>query len=128
MLLARGKCISSPFPAAEIDELRRSLGEILRESGYSAGATRAGDAPQEFRVPLLQQLLEALRDPDSYYCEWSARGVWLGAEDRPLPRTLAVFDRKVRWRLNYPEDGDCSEWRPNYGSAVENADKVEAQF
>ena len=54
--------------------------------------------------------------------------MWLGSESRRLPRAPAVFDRKTRWRLDFPEEGDHTDWRPNYSSAVENASKVEDQF
>ena len=51
--------------------------------------------------------------------------IWLGSEQRRLPRAPAIFERKIRWRLDFPEEGDHSEWRPNYASVVDNATKVE---
>ena len=77
---------------------------------------------------MIQGLLKACRDPDHHFCEWWSRGVWLGSDAHRLPRAPAISERKRKWRLNFPEEGEWAEWRPNYSSADDNRDKVEAQF
>ena len=49
---------------------------ILKESGHGDGFPEAGDVVQMFKVRLIQGLLSALGDPDSYFCTFWARGVW----------------------------------------------------
>ena len=56
------------------------------------------------------------------------RGVWLGSPSCKLPRTPAVFDRKVKWR--FPESGGNrdGEWRRNYPSLELHAPLVQKQL
>ena len=128
MEISCGKCVESPFGEDKVKSLRRELRRILSTAGYGPCTSRCGDAPQHFEVRLVQGLLEACRDPDAHFCNWWATGVWLGSSERRMPRAPAIFDRKTKWRLGFPEEGEVSEWRPNYSSAVDNAAKVEAQF
>ena len=83
---------------------------------------------QVFEVRLIQGLLEACEDPDHYFCNWWARGVWLGSPTRRLPRTPAVFERKTKWRLSDAPDEDVNEWQRNYSSITEHRKLVQAQF
>ena len=75
-----------------------------------------------------QSLLSAFEDPDAYFCTWWARGVWVGSPKRKLPRTPAVFDRKVKWRWAEPTDDMHGEWQCNYPSLREHAAIVQKQF
>ena len=72
------------------------------------------------KVRLTQELLSAFGDPDSYFCTVWARGVWLGSPARRLPRTPAVFDRRVRWRLTELGEDTHGERQRNYSSVAEH--------
>eukprot|EP00973_Karenia_brevis_P024591 3392325-Karenia_brevis.AAC.1 len=55
-------------------------------------------------------------------------GVRLGPGCK-LPRTPAVFERKVRWRkLDGMDEATMPSSRDNYTSAVENVEAVESMF
>ena len=128
LTIAVGKLKSSPFPAEIVQEVRDDLCVILREAGHGDGLPQSGDVPQMFQVRLIQSLLSAFGDPDSHFCAFWARGVWLGSPQRKLPRTPAVFDRKVKWRLAEATGDDHGEWQANYSSMEEHASMVESQF
>ena len=98
-----GKLTSSPFPEAEVETLRTKLRQVLEKHGLGTGAKQEGDASQATDVRLVQALLTAFRDPDDCFCEWWAKGVWLGSPERPLPRAPAIYNRKTRWALK--DDG-----------------------
>ena len=83
---------------------------------------------QVFEIRLIQALLESCEDPDAYFCNWWATGVWLGSPKRRLPRTPAVFDRKTKWRLAEPTEQLHGEWQCNYPSLKEHVSTVQAQF
>jgi hypothetical protein len=76
----------------------------------------------------LQALLRAFEDPDHHFCEWWARGVWLGSPERPLPRTPALYNRKTKWTLK--DDGQAlhGDWRTNYSSLSEHESQVVKQY
>ena len=48
-------------------------------------------------------VLKELQDPDWRFIEETGSGVKLGV-DVELPRTPAVFEEKVRWNLDDPDD------------------------
>ena len=96
--IACGHRDKSPFPEAEIAQTRREIRAILKACGFSEGLPREGDKEHAFEVRLMGELASAALDPDSYYTEFWARGVWVGSKERPLPRTPAVFARKTKWR------------------------------
>ena len=84
------------------------------------------------RLSMLSAVLKELQDPDWRFIS----GVKLGV-DVELPRTLAVFEEKVRWNLDDPDDRmanvseDCRDPREHVGGEeagwmVEMSDK-EAQ-
>lgn len=83
---------------------------------------------QPFEVRLIQGLLAAFGDPDHYFGEWWAQGVWLGSPSRKLPRTPAVFDRKTKWRFTETSEEGRGDWQPNYSSLQEHAELVHKQF
>ena len=80
--------------------MKQELRRILREAGRGTCLPKSGDRPQHFDTRLIQGLLEECEDPDAYFCEWWSRGVWLGSDKRRLPRTPAIFERKIKWRLD----------------------------
>ena len=90
---------TSPFPQEEVENLRSKLRKILVAHGFNDGSKRQGDADQVTDVRLAQELLKAFKDPDHYFGEWWAKGVWLGSAERPLPRTPALYDRKTKWSI-----------------------------
>ena len=128
MVISVGKLKSSPFPEEIVQEVRDNLCVLLREAGHGDGLPQSGDAAQMIEVRLIQSLLEAFGDPDAYFCQWWATGVWLGSTRRKLPRTPAVFDRKVKWRLAEPPEESHGEWQLNYSSMQDHADLVHEQF
>ena len=79
--------------------VRTDLRLILKAAGMGDGLPREGDVVQHFEVRLIQDLLRAFADPDWHFCEWWARGVWIGAPSRKLPRAPAVFERKTKWKF-----------------------------
>ena len=90
---------AQPFPDKLIKDLRMDMCLALKEAGFDDGLPREGDVVQAFEFRLIGALLRAFDDPDYYFCEWWARGVWLGSPSRKLPRTPAVFDRKTCWKF-----------------------------
>ena len=125
---AVGKMTEQPFPKEMIAMLRSRLRDALVRAGYDAGLPRDGDTEQEFEVRLIQSLLEAFADPDAYFCDWWAVGVWLGSMSRKLPRTPAVFERKTKWKFQEPAEDDRGDWQRNYSSVAEHVHLVEKQF
>ena len=98
VVLSLGHYKDQPFDPKIVEEVQDGLRRALREGGHGDGLPREGDRAQVFEIRLIQALLEACEDPDHYFCERWARGVWLGSMSRKLPRTPAVFDRKTKWR------------------------------
>ena len=90
--------------------------------GRSVSADRAPN--QRIHLDLLAGFMEAMDDPD-----WQVlvrgrgsfkEGLPLGAR-KLLPRTPAVYGRKVAWRRSEPEDsGGHPSSRENYASCVEH--------
>ena len=128
MLLALGKFKDSPFDDATVKDVRDDLRIACKQAGHGHGLPQEGDCVQRFEVRLIQVLLAAFEDPDSYFCIWWARGTWLGSATRKLPRAPAIFDRKVKWRTMEPVDELHQGWQVNYPSLAEHADLVQKQF
>ena len=108
--------------------MRTNLRLALKEGGHGVGLPQEGDLVQAFEIRLIQALLEACEDPDAYFCNWWATGVWLGSPTRKLPRTPAVFDRKTKWRWAEPTEQLHGELQSNYSSLKEHVATVQAQF
>ena len=77
---------------------------------------------------MLQSLLLACRDPDHYFAEWWARGVWLGSPERPLPRAPAIYDRKIKWGLKDEGEFLHGDWKANYSSLRDHESQVVKQY
>jgi hypothetical protein len=128
LFLACGGRKSSPFPAKIVEETRDQIRLALLDKGLDTGLPREGDVVQAFEVCHIQALAVACDDPDSVFCEFWARGVWIGESTRPLPRTHAIFERKTSWRLGSLEDHQHCEWQANYSSVRDHLAQVEGQF
>ena len=126
--LAAGKCDDSPFPKDVIDRVRMDLRLALKKDGFGDGLPEEGDVDQITEVRLMRALLEAFKDPDFYFCTWWARGVWIGAPDRVLPRAPALYDRKTKWPKH--DESVClhGKWKANYPSMKEHEAQVLKQF
>ena len=123
--LALGRITECPFEEEVLEEAREKWFKIL------PGPAEASHRPehQPFFLSAIQQSLHLLEDPD-----WEVfaggkhtfeRGVPLGIGVE-LPRTPAVFRRKVRWR-SYDESTACRDMK-NYKSAGEAGDSLREQF
>ena len=95
--LSNGHHKESPFDTEVVREVRCDLRILCKQGGHGDGLPRTGDMIQEFEVRMIQSMLSAFGDPDHYFGEWWAKGTWLGSAQRKLPRTPAVFDRKIKW-------------------------------
>ena len=129
--LALGKISSCPFPPEEIDALKQGVIGFLLTKGLFLGRHHEDrcDAPVDFRY--LSLLLQAAQDPASSLGEFS-RGVRVELGVR-LPRLLALYQKKKKWRL--PDQGDPSGYledeivgdplrRQNHSSITEHASRV----
>ena len=125
---ALGRYSASPFPEKLVGTIRDRVGEILRGAGRNP-APRAGDVEQAIDVRLLEALALELRDPDAQIGGMAAVGVRTGALTA-LPRTPAIFERKVSWPLEseagQPWSGE--RLRRNYASAADRPDVLKRQF
>ena len=99
MKVACGHRSVSPFAQSVVESTREALRKILKAGGFDEGMPRESDRPQKFEVRLIGELAKACEDPDADFTELWARGVYLGSKTRSLPRTPAVFERKIKWRL-----------------------------
>ena len=127
--LASGGCECSPFPADILNRTREDIRISLKKSGFGDGLPQSGDVQQKTEVRLLQALLEAFQDPDAYFCEWWARGVWIGSKEKKLPRAPALYERKTKWPTYGAEEVALhGDWRTNYGSLREHEAQVLKQF
>ena len=125
--IAVQKVDSQPFPEEIVERTRDKLRLALKAGGCGDGLPQEGDVVQAFEVRLIQSLLKGCRDPDHYFGEWWARGVWLGSPSRKLPRTPSVFDRKTKWKFHESTEEGGGEWQQNYSSLVDHASLVQAQ-
>ena len=127
--LACNRVEECPFPGSLVDAINGVLQDFVASRGL---ARPTADLPigQKIRLPLLAAVAEAFGDPDWRILTASKdsylTGVPLGV-DRPLPRTPAVFGRKVSWR-KYEDQGQLPSSKHNYSSCVDNVRAVEAQF
>ena len=128
MRVACGHREASRFPEAEVLRTRQELQTLLKSCGFSEGLPRPGDKRQAFQVRLIGELARAAEDPDAYFADFWARGVWVGSRDRPLPRASAVLARKRKWRLGELDPLAQPEWRSNYSCTAAHTAQVLKQF
>jgi hypothetical protein len=129
--LACGRCKESPFGQDLVQKARAILSDELQRRGES----EAKDTPDPQHTILLRELGMLLRqvgDPDWRILADAENsfltGVPLGVKER-LPRTPAVFERKVKHR-KYDDDLEEGhpESRENYKSLDGKVADIEAQF
>jgi len=132
--LAAGRAENSPFGPILVGAARGRLVQVV--GAQSLGLVEEpGDQPQPIRIRLLAALLKGIDDPDVAGIARYARGVRLGVGVK-LPRTPAVYPRKVRWALPSQKDpdglGDGLGGPPvlleNYSSAKVLEKEVEADL
>ena len=128
MALLGGGLTESPFPKDIVDDIRAELRKVLRHHGFDDGMPKPNDAKQITDVRLIQALLKAFDDPDSYFGEWWARGVWLGSPQGPLPRAPALYERKVKWPLKDEGETLHGDWKANYSSLKDHEEQVLSQY
>ena len=101
---ASGKFEGDIFPPVLVAKLKTRWHMALSRAGLDP-RPRAGDARAPIAFRLLEALGKAFEDPDYRVAGWAAVGVPLGV-DTPLPRTPAVYERKLKWALpGLSEDG-----------------------
>lgn len=120
MAMMAGKQKANPFSSEEVSRGKAFLKAWLTEQGHPPAAA-AGDILQGPDLRLLQAFLRRCEDLDAEALDAFCRGVRLGYKAQ-MPRTLAVFNAKAKWRLKYePGDSPADPWAPNYKTARENA-------
>ena len=138
--LATAKVKECPFGHQLLEDTRAEITEVLKRStSEEAGLWDKvklepifEDQKDPIQFQLMGVMLWMANDPDwsfPYHDAFSAaKGVKLG-HDTPLPRTPAVFEKKLKWRKYDPEilEGP-PEWGRNYISASENVPAVRKQF
>ena len=126
MAMALGQVTSSPFKECAMADLRERWFKLLPDP-LGAKAIREF---QPFYLSAIAQSLRECGDPDSRVFDCAAqnytRGAPVGGADSRLPRTPAVFPRKVRWR--HYHDGELIPEMLNYATAVETGDFLEREF
>jgi hypothetical protein len=124
---ACGKLAQILWSEPELLSLRDRIQSILARGGFPIRSDPK-DVPQVIQLRLLQALLAASGDPESYVLDWYALGsLWLGVDQR-LPRAPAIFERKVHWRLQPVDRPEQAVWAENYVSATERPDVLLKQF
>ena len=95
MALASGKLEKQPFSEEVVEKTRAFVADQVgvpeAERGVASG--------QCFRLGILSQLLRALDGPGWKFVGEVASGVPLGV-DVVMPRTPAVYDPKLKWKLD----------------------------
>ena len=102
--IAAGRFEESPFDSTAVDEMLRSLQELL---GLTAADVTV-EPGQAFRLDLIGKLMQVLGDPDWEFFAQLKQGVPLGV-GITMPRTPKVFDQKVKWTLDEEFEGSRSE-------------------
>ena len=119
--LACGQFDSSPFSEEALREGRALLAEtVAKESSFSIEQLLEVQENQPFLLRLLGELLRLVGDPDfRIYFSSLAGNFWDGVPVGPgakMPRTPAVFERKVRFRQY--DDSEFVADVANYQSAA----------
>ena len=111
--LAARRLDKVPLPEDVVEETRAQLTTALQAAGHP--------------VRLAHALVRAAVDPDANFLDGITAGVPVGASG-PLPRTPAIFEKKVKWAL--PEAGKdwSGRWADNYSSVRERPDVLRKLF
>ena len=127
--LAAAEVQEMPFPTGLVESIAESFMRLW-DAEDAAARPQSNDRQMAIRGRLLQCLLREANDPDWKGMKHYFRGVRLGV-NRRSPRTLAVFGRKKRWRVEGQSDADkyhgeelMGMWRENYKSASAHASLV----
>ena len=116
--LSLGRMSEPPFPERHLAELREWIANRLNLRPEQCEV----DEGQVMCLGMLSAVLKELQDPDSRFIEEIGSRVMLGV-DVELPRTPAVFEEKVRWNLDDPDDKMASV-SENYGTVEEKLTEV----
>ena len=123
--LAQGRVTEDPFPAAMLEDLRKDMAGLLKKQFPDMHVVeQPEDRPQLVKVRLLGAFLRAADDPDWKGMQHYFEGIHYGVGER-LPRTPAVFPKKVKWRLPSQQESRSSDdlaesWDLYQGSINEN--------
>jgi len=118
-----------------VDGIRISLRKLLGDRGHHLEA-EPGDQEQPVDVRLLGALLREAGDPDfEVFSTTYPAGVRVGV-GAELPRTPAVYEEKVRWRIKSQEDPEAAgldpdpggTWQVNHKSARDYLPAVEKEL
>ena len=109
--LASGKLTEDPFPRDLTNKIRSGVADFLAAAGHEVNP-RPDDQQQPISVRLLGALLRDSGDPDAAIMNTYAEGVRIGVGVK-LPRTPAVYDRKVAWRLPSQRDPGAAGLDPD---------------
>ena len=123
--LASGQHPASPF-TEYMDEARAEIDKELRGMGMTP-ERKASDRVTEINFRRMMSMLEAVEDEDAEFLEaMVARGVTLGV-DEEMPRTLKVFEEKLKWSRDFVDYMLAEQFSSNYESAVENQKDIKRQ-
>ena len=97
--LACGHTSESPFTEEQVSEARTRIAELIKVRSGKIVST-APEEEQCFLLGMMAELARMAGDPDwRVLCEGDKcflKGVVIGYKE-PLPRTPAVYSRKVKW-------------------------------
>ena len=123
--LALGQVTEDPFPVSMLEGLRKDMSKLLKEKFPDMDVEeKPSDRKQPIKVRLLCAFLRSAEDPDWTGMQQYFEGIRYGVGEQ-LPRTPAVFPKKVKWRLPSQQVKRSSEqlsdtWEHYQGSINEN--------
>ena len=123
--LGRGDLLLETWP----EQIRIILHRWLqRQAGdYDKAETPKAADGQPFFLGIVAGILREGRDPDYEIFSTFAQGVTLGVLE-PLPRTPALYEEQVTWKLDDSPFLVKHEQNPNYLSLYEHVHSVREQF
>ena len=124
--LACSRIVDDPFGGADL-RVKEAFVTILREAKGFERDGKKGHMAATIDFELIGAIAEHLGDPDAAVLELYRSGVPLGWRQR-LPRTPAVFARKLRWAPHVGHELGSVEWAGNYRSASERPDFIRDNF
>ena len=101
---------------------------LQKQSGdYCKAPVPVVDFPQPFCLELIGGLLREANDADYMIFNEFRNGVTAGILE-PLPRTPAVFEEQIKWRLTDNPFDTAVEYANNYSSLSDHKAEVRKQF